>query len=83
MPALLFSIIQKRNDNFSQALMDRLMQERKTLNDLSMLDPLTGLYNRRGLQNRSIICWRWMTVRILSCCWISTTSKPTTITTVI
>ena len=45
-------VIQKRNDNFSQALMYRLMQERKTLNDLSMLDPLTGLYNRRGLQNK-------------------------------
>lgn len=45
-------VIQKRNDNFSQALMYRLMQERKTLNDLSMLDPLTGLYNRRGLQHK-------------------------------
>ena len=45
-------VIQKRNDNFSQALMYRLLQERKTLNDLSMLDPLTGLYNRRGLQNK-------------------------------
>ncbi|MCK7693385.1 GGDEF domain-containing protein, partial [Klebsiella pneumoniae] len=30
----------------------QLMHERNTLNDLSMLDPLTGLYNRRGLQNR-------------------------------
>lgn len=45
-------VIQKRNDSFSQALMYRLLQERKTLNDLSMLDPLTGLYNRRGLQNK-------------------------------
>lgn len=45
-------VIQKRNDNFSQALMYRLLQERKTLNDLSMLDPLTGLYNRRGLQHK-------------------------------
>ncbi|WP_437890124.1 GGDEF domain-containing protein [Phytobacter sp. V91] len=45
-------VIQKRNDNFSQALMYRLIQERKTLNDLSMLDPLTGLYNRRGLQHK-------------------------------
>ncbi len=44
--------IQKRNDNFAQALMNRLIQERKTLNDLSMLDPLTGLYNRRGLQHK-------------------------------
>ncbi len=32
--------------------MDKLLKERNTLNDLSMLDPLTGLYNRRGLQNR-------------------------------
>ena len=45
-------IIQKRSDAFTQGLMDKLLQERNTLNDLSMLDPLTGLYNRRGLQNR-------------------------------
>ncbi|XTZ37799.1 GGDEF domain-containing protein [Salmonella enterica] len=45
-------VIQKRNDRFTQALMHRLLQERKTLNDLSMLDPLTGLYNRRGLQHK-------------------------------
>ncbi|MGG7446241.1 GGDEF domain-containing protein [Kosakonia oryzendophytica] len=55
LPVLGISIqhaIQKRNDHFAQALMNRLMQERKTLNDLSMLDPLTGLYNRRGLQHK-------------------------------
>lgn len=46
------SVIQKRNDNFAQGLMYKLLEERQTLNDLSMLDPLTGLYNRRGLQNR-------------------------------
>ncbi|MDR8406700.1 diguanylate cyclase, partial [Acinetobacter baumannii] len=46
------NIIQKRSDAFTQGLMDKLMHERNTLNDLSMLDPLTGLYNRRGLQNR-------------------------------
>lgn len=46
------NIIQKRSDAFTQGLMDKLLQERNTLNDLSMLDPLTGLYNRRGLQNR-------------------------------
>lgn len=46
------SAIQKRYDNFAQGLMGRLLEERQTLNDLSMLDPLTGLYNRRGLQNR-------------------------------
>src|SRR5690606_8273956 len=33
-------------------LLYRLLEERETLNDLSMLDPLTGLYNRRGLQNK-------------------------------
>lgn len=46
------SLIQKRSDIFTQGLMDKLLKERNTLNDLSMLDPLTGLYNRRGLQNR-------------------------------
>ncbi len=46
------SVIQKRNDNFAQGLMYKLLEERQTLTDLSMLDPLTGLYNRRGLQNR-------------------------------
>ncbi|WP_312456257.1 GGDEF domain-containing protein [Pseudescherichia sp.] len=45
-------VIQRRNDSFAQDLMDKLLAERKTLNDLSMLDPLTGLYNRRGLQNK-------------------------------
>lgn len=49
---MLQNIIQKRSDAFTQGLMDKLLQERNTLNDLSMLDPLTGLYNRRGLQNR-------------------------------
>ena len=44
------SLIQKRSDVFTQGLMDKLLKERNTLNDLSMLDPLTGLYNRRGLQ---------------------------------
>ncbi|WP_312953114.1 GGDEF domain-containing protein [Superficieibacter sp.] len=44
--------IQKRNDSFAQSLMYKLLEERETLNDLSMLDPLTGLYNRRGLKNR-------------------------------
>ena len=40
---MLQSIIQKRSDAFTQGLMDKLLQERNTLNDLSMLDPLTGL----------------------------------------
>lgn len=46
------NLIQKRSEIFTQGLMDKLLKERNTLNDLSMLDPLTGLYNRRGLQNR-------------------------------
>lgn len=45
-------VIQKRNDRFAQQLLYRLLEERETLNDLSMMDPLTGLYNRRGLHNR-------------------------------
>nr|WP_318383102.1 diguanylate cyclase [uncultured Enterobacter sp.] len=46
------NLIQSRNDTFARNLMYRLLEERETLNDLSMLDPLTGLYNRRGLQNK-------------------------------
>lgn len=45
-------VIQRRNDRFAQDLLYRLLEERETLNDLSMMDPLTGLYNRRGLQSR-------------------------------
>lgn len=45
-------IIQRRNDSFAQGLMYKLLEERETLNGLSMLDPLTGLYNRRGFQFR-------------------------------
>lgn len=45
-------VIQKRYDNFAQQLMIKLLAEKETLNDLSMLDPLTGLYNRRGLQHK-------------------------------
>ncbi len=45
-------IIQRRNDKFTQRLMNKLLEEKETLSDLSMIDPLTGLYNRRGFQNR-------------------------------
>lgn len=45
-------VIQRRYDSFAQELMFQLLEERKALNDLSMLDPLTGLYNRRGLKNQ-------------------------------
>ncbi|WP_436893348.1 GGDEF domain-containing protein [Siccibacter turicensis] len=45
-------IIQKRNDAFAQGLMSQLLEEKKRLRDLSLLDPLTGIYNRRGFQSR-------------------------------
>lgn len=45
-------VIQKRYDDFAQQLMFKLLAEKETLTDLSMLDPLTGLYNRRGLQHK-------------------------------
>lgn len=45
-------VLQRRNDNFAQELLTRLLEERETLTDLTMVDPLTGLYNRRGLQTR-------------------------------
>ncbi|MFP2506239.1 GGDEF domain-containing protein [Buttiauxella gaviniae] len=45
-------IIHQRHDNFTRRLMNKLLEEKETLNDLSMLDPLTGLNNRRGFQNR-------------------------------
>jgi len=44
--------IQKRHAEFNQRMMNKLQEEQERLNDLSMLDPLTGLYNRRGFQNR-------------------------------
>ena len=46
------TLLQRRNDNFALDLLTRLLEERETLTDLSMMDPLTGLYNRRGLQSR-------------------------------
>lgn len=45
-------LMQRRRDRFTRRLMRQLYEEKETYSDLSMLDPLTGLYNRRGLKNR-------------------------------
>lgn len=46
------SLMQRRSDHFIRRLLFQLYEEKQTYSDLSMLDPLTGLYNRRGLKNR-------------------------------
>ncbi|MGQ3904823.1 diguanylate cyclase domain-containing protein [Mixta calida] len=46
------SLMQRRSDHFTRRLLFQLYEEKQTFSDLSMLDPLTGLYNRRGLKNR-------------------------------
>ena len=46
------SLMQQRSDHFIRRLLFQLYEEKQTYSDLSMLDPLTGLYNRRGLKNR-------------------------------
>jgi len=48
----LHHFMRRRSDGFTRQLMSQLYEEKQTYSDLSMLDPLTGLYNRRGLQNR-------------------------------
>ncbi len=48
----LHHLMQRRSDHFTRRLMHQLYVEKETYSDLSMLDPLTGLYNRRGLKNR-------------------------------
>ncbi|MCQ5470120.1 MULTISPECIES: GGDEF domain-containing protein [Pantoea] len=55
LPLIGFSLqhlMRRRADNFTLRLMRQLYQEKEAFSDLSMLDPLTGLYNRRGLKNR-------------------------------
>lgn len=48
----LHHLMQRRRDHFTRRLVSQLYEEKETYSDLSMLDPLTGLYNRRGLKNR-------------------------------
>ncbi|MCE0490470.1 GGDEF domain-containing protein [Pantoea sp. Mb-10] len=48
----LHHLMRRRFDHFTRRLVSQLYEERENFSDLSMLDPLTGLYNRRGLKNR-------------------------------
>jgi len=55
LPIIAFSIhhlMLKRSEIFTQTLVANLYHERDRFNNLSMIDPLTGLYNRRGLENK-------------------------------
>ena len=55
LPIIAFSIhhlMLKRSEIFTHALVANLYNERDKFNNLSMIDPLTGLYNRRGLENK-------------------------------
>ncbi|MEZ3415743.1 GGDEF domain-containing protein [Pantoea dispersa] len=48
----LHHLMRRRFDTFTLRLVRQLYEEKQSFSDLSMLDPLTGLYNRRGLKNR-------------------------------
>ncbi|MDF7647104.1 GGDEF domain-containing protein [Pantoea sp. Acro-805] len=48
----LHHLMRRRFDSFTRRLVSQLYEEKESFSDLSMLDPLTGLYNRRGLKNR-------------------------------
>lgn len=48
----LLHLMRRRFDHFTRQLIGQLYEEKQSFSALSMLDPLTGLYNRRGLQNR-------------------------------
>lgn len=43
--------IQKYQIKFNQRMLNKFREERERLSDLSMLDPLTSLYNRRGFRH--------------------------------
>ncbi len=45
-------LMHKRADVFTHELVNRLSHERERFSDLSMIDPLTGLFNRRGMNNK-------------------------------
>ncbi|AHK19789.1 GGDEF domain-containing protein [Yersinia similis] len=48
----LHHLMLRRTDNFTRKLVDHLSNEREKFSDLSMIDPLTSLYNRRGLESK-------------------------------
>ncbi|NMP27648.1 GGDEF domain-containing protein [Rahnella sp. SAP-1] len=48
----LHQLMIRRSDAFTKKLVNNLYNEREKFSDLSMIDPLSGLYNRRGLQNK-------------------------------
>lgn len=55
LPIIAFSIhhiMLKRSETFTRALVANLYNERDRFSSLSMIDPLTGLYNRRGFENK-------------------------------
>lgn len=50
LPLIGFSLqhlMRRRSEDFTLRLMYQLYEEKESFSDLSMLDPLTGLYNRR------------------------------------
>lgn len=48
----LHHLMLRRSDDFTRKLVNRLYNEREKFSNLSMIDPLTGLYNRRGFENK-------------------------------
>ncbi|CNE73458.1 HmsT protein [Yersinia nurmii] len=48
----LHHLMLRRSDEFTRKLVAHLYNEREKFSDLSMIDPLTNLYNRRGLESK-------------------------------